>query len=288
MSQGPVILPGVYDAVTAKAAARAGAKGLYLSGAGVTNSQLGVPDIGLITLTEMARQAAYVCEASGLPVLSDADTGFGEVHNVARTVREMERVGIAGVHLEDQENPKRCGHLEGKHVVEPQDMVRKLRAAIQTRADRDFLIVARTDARAVEGLASAIDRAKRYVDAGADAVFPEALETEAEFAAFRQAVDVPLLANMTEFGKTPLISAARFAHLGYDVVIFPLTAFRVMLKAVTEAYDELMRHGTQAGLIDRMWTRRDIYDLLAYKTYEELDRGWAEGTDGDATSEETK
>lgn len=276
MASGPVVLPGVYSAISARAAFKAGAEGLYLSGAGVTNSLLAVPDIALISLTELAQQAAYAVQAApGLPVLSDADTGFGDVHNVARTVCEMERSGLAGIHLEDQLSPKRCGHLDGKSLIPVADMNAKIRAAIDSKTNSDFLIVARTDARGVEGLEASIERAKSYVDCGADAVFPEGLESEAEFESFRKAISVPLLANMTEFGKTPIIPAARFAALGYEMVIFPMTAFRVMLKSVFEAYRELLASGTQAGMLDRMKTRAELYDIIDYPSYSERDRRWA-------------
>lgn len=276
MAQGLVVLPGVYSAISAKAAASAGAEALYISGAGVTNSLLAVPDIALISLPELAQQAAYVVQAApGLPVISDADTGFGDAHNVARTVREMERSGLAGIHLEDQISPKRCGHLDGKGLVEAQDMSAKLRAASDSKTDPDFVIVARTDARGVEGLDQAIERAKSYVDAGADAVFPEGLESETEFEAFRKAVPVPLLANMTEFGKTPIIPASRFADLGYEMVIFPMTAFRVMLKAISEAYEELLRNGSQEALLSQMRTRAELYELIDYSGYVERDKKWS-------------
>jgi methylisocitrate lyase len=208
-------------------------------------------------------------------VLSDADTGFGDVHNVARTVVELEGAGLAGIHLEDQESPKRCGHLDGKTVVPAGEMAAKVRAAVDSKRNQDFLIVARTDARGVEGLESAIERARRYVESGADAVFPEGLESEAEFEAFRKAIAVPLLANMTEFGKTPIIPVSRFRELGYNLVIFPMTAFRVMLKAIGECYEELLKTGTQAGLLDRMRTRQELYDLIEYAAYDERDRRWA-------------
>lgn len=276
MARGLVVLPGVYDAITARAAHVAGADGLYLTGAGVTNSRLGMPDIALITLGEMADAAARVCQVAPLPVISDADTGYGETWNVARTVIEMERAGLAGIHLEDQVSPKRCGHLDGKQVIEPRAMAQKVRAAVDTKRDPAFLIVARTDARGVEGLEKAIERAKLYVDHGADAVFPEGLTSEEEFEAFRKALSVPLLANMTEFGKTPIIAASRFESLGYNLVIFPMTAFRVMLKAVTEAYAELLRTGTQAGLLDRMRTRDELYGLIEYDRYSARDQTWAE------------
>jgi len=275
MAEGTVVLPGVFNALSALSAAHAGAKGLYLSGAGVTNANLGVPDIALASLGEFAQTASAITAVTQLPVIADADTGFGEALNVRRTVIEMERAGLAGIHLEDQVSPKRCGHLDGKRVIERGEMASKLRAAVVSKADPSFLIVARTDARGVEGLPHALDRAKAYADAGADAIFPEGLESESEFEAFRAAVDIPLLANMTEFGKTPIIPAYRFEEMGYSLVIFPMTAFRVMLKALDETYTELMAKGTQAGIMDRMRTRSELYERLDYAAYDELDRSWS-------------
>lgn len=280
MEKGVVCLPGVFNAITAKAAHAAGAEALYLSGAGVTNALLAVPDIALLTLTEMAQQAAYVCQAAPVPVIADADTGYGETLNVARTVREMERAGLAGLHLEDQVSPKRCGHLDGKAVIPSKEMAKKIRAATASRRDPAFLIIARTDARGVEGLDSAIDRAKLYVDHGADAIFPEGLHSESEFEAFRKGVSAPLLANMTEFGKTPLLTLSDFGSLGYNLVIYPMTAFRVMLKAVTDAYKELLETGTQSGFLDSMQTRAELYDLIEYPAYEAQDRAWSNEVDG--------
>jgi methylisocitrate lyase len=268
-------MPGVFNGISAVSAHKAGARALYLSGAGITNATLGMPDIAVASLTEFAQQAAYVTQAAPVPVLADADTGFGEALQVARTVIEMERAGLAGIHLEDQQNPKRCGHLDGKSLEDPETMARKIRAAVDSKRDSSFLIVARTDARGVEGLEPAISRAKRYVDAGADAVFPEGLEGEREFEAFRTALDVPLLANMTEFGKTPLISAQVFEQLGYQMVIFPMTAFRVMLKSLDETYKELIQAGTQRGLMELMRTRAELYDRIDYAEYEALDQKWA-------------
>ncbi len=275
-----VVLPGVWGAISAKAAAAAGAEALYLSGAGVTNSLLAAPDIALLSLEEMARQARYVTQAVSLPVLADADTGYGDVHNVSRAVIELEQAGLAGIHIEDQESPKRCGHLDGKAVIPARDMAAKLAAAAESKRDASFLIVARTDARAVEGMEAAIERAKRYEGAGADAIFPEGLESEEEFAAFRSAVRAPLLANMTEFGKTPLIPVSRFRELGYNMVIFPMTAFRVMLKAAGEAYETLLREGSQTNLLPKMRTRAELYALLDYAAYEARDRTWAERAAG--------
>lgn len=276
MNATGVVLPGVYDAITARLATAAGFEGLYISGAGVTNSLLAVPDIGLVTLTEMARQAKYIADATPLPCLCDTDTGFGEAHNVMRTVREFEAAGLAGLHLEDQVSPKRCGHLDGKQVIPIAQMQQKIAAACEARTDPDFVIMARTDARSVEGIEAAVRRARAYVEAGADAVFPEGLEREEEFTIFRDALDVPLLANMTEFGKTPIIPAERFAALGYNLVIFPMTAFRVMLASVGEAYAELKRSGTQTELLDRMRTRQELYDLIDYASYDRLDRNLSE------------
>lgn len=273
---GAVLMPGVYDGISAVSALGAGAKALYLTGAGLTNSRLGVPDVALATLTEFAQTAAAVTAVTGLPVLSDADTGFGGAWNAYRTVQETERAGLAGIHLEDQMHPKRCGHLDGKSLVPAEEMAAKLRAAVEAKRDPSFVICARTDARGVEGLDAAIGRAKAYVDAGADAVFPEGLTSEKEFESFRAALPgVPLLANMTEFGKTPLIPFARFDELGYQMVIFPMTAFRLMLKALDEGYAELLATGTQAGMLDRMRTRKELYERIDYPGYDAADQRWA-------------
>lgn len=271
-----VILPGVYDAITARIAQKAGAEALYLSGAGVTNSLTALPDVGLLTLEEMARHAGYITSVTSIPVIADADTGYGEVLNVMRAVRELERAGLAGIHIEDQVSPKRCGHLEGKQVIEPEAMVAKIRSALRAREDPSFLIIARTDARGVLGLQDAIQRGRLYASAGADIIFPEGLESLEEFRAFREAVPGPLLANMTEFGKTPLITAEEFRSLGYNLVIFPMTAFRVMMKAVEEAYQTLLREGSQKSLISRMRTRQELYDLIEYEAYEAIDLQLAE------------
>jgi methylisocitrate lyase len=279
MARDIVLLPGVFNPISAIAAHKAGAQGLYISGAGLTNANLGVPDVALATLTEFAQQAAAICQVAPIPAICDADTGFGETFNVARTVIEMERAGLAGIHLEDQVSPKRCGHLEGKSVIAPADMAKKVRAAVDSKRDPSFLIVARTDAAAVEGVDSAIERAKLYCDHGADAIFPEGLTSEAEFEAFRRGVDRPLLANMTEFGKTPILPTERFRELGYNLVIFPMTAFRVMLEAISEAYEELLETGTQAGLIDRMRTRTELYELIEYEAYTKKDQGWSQSVE---------
>lgn len=281
MAAGTVVAPGVYDGLSAVSAVKAGATALYLSGGALTNALLGVPDIALATLTEFAAAAARITAVAGVPVLSDSDTGFGGATNTFRTVIEMERAGLAGIHLEDQFSPKRCGHLDGKSLVEATEMEAKLRAGVEARRDPSFVLCARTDARGVSGMADAIDRARRYVAAGADMVFPEGLAGEDEFAEFRAAVrDVPLLANMTEFGKTPLIPASRFAELGYALVIFPVTMMRAALRTLDDGYAELLATGTQAGLMDRLRTRKELYERIDYASYDEREARWSGPIDG--------
>ena len=259
-----VVMPGAFNAATARLAERAGFQAVYVSGAGLANATAGVPDIGLLTLTEVAQLAGYIANAVRIPALVDADTGFGGPQNVARAVQEFERAGLAGLHLEDQTFPKRCGHLAGKTLVPVEEMAANLRAGVQMRQDKDFLVVARTDARAVEGFDAAVRRAERYLKAGADAVFPEALESAKEFREFARRVRAPLLANMTEFGRSPLLSARQLAAMGYRMVIFPLTAFRVSMKSAEKCLRELKRRGTQRGWLARMQTRQELYDLLNY------------------------
>ncbi|MFD6969525.1 methylisocitrate lyase [Streptomyces sp. NPDC059949] len=265
-------MPGAVNPYSARLIQEAGFDGVYLSGA-VLAADLGLPDIGLTTATEVAARAQQITRTSDLPALVDADTGFGEPLNAARTVQLMEDAGLAGLHLEDQVNPKRCGHLDGKSVVPRDAMVRRVRAAAEARRDPDFLLMARTDARGVEGLGAAIDRAKAYVDAGADAVFPEALADEAEFEAFRRAVGVPLLANMTEFGKGPLLSARILEDLGYDIVIYPVTLFRLAMGAVEDGLRTIAREGTQESLLPRMQSRSRLYEVLGYGAYSAFDQG---------------
>lgn len=272
---GPVLMPGAFSPLTALAAAKQGAKAVYLSGGAITNNVLGLPDIALVTLDELAGVASRTCQVVPVPVLCDADTGFGDGWNVVRCVAEMERAGLAGIHIEDQVTSKRCGHLDGKELVPTAQMVAKLKAASGAKRDPSFVVVARTDARGVEGLESAVQRARAYVDAGADAVFPEGLISEEEFEQFREAVPGPLLANMTEFGKTPLISADRFGEFGYQMVIFPVTALRVMLKSVQAFYGDLMRTGTQAGWMADMVTRAELYDLIDYPEFTQRDVEWS-------------
>ena len=271
LAQGLVVAPGVFNALTAKMVERAGFQAAYLSGAGLTNAMTAIPDIGLLSMTELAQQTAYIVSATRLPLIVDADTGFGGPLSVARTVRELERAGAAGIQIEDQQDPKRCGHLAGKRLVPAETMAGKIRSAAKARKDPDLIIVARTDARGVEGLKAAIDRALRYRDAGADMIFPEALESAAEFSRFADRVRAPLMANMTEFGKSPYLSVREFDRLGYRLVIFPMTIFRVMMKSAETALRELKRTGTQRGLLGEMQTRKELYTLLEYEQYEKME-----------------
>ncbi|MFE5536944.1 methylisocitrate lyase [Streptomyces sp. NPDC056519] len=271
LSSGRLLrMPGAINPCSARLIQEAGFDGVYLSGA-VLAADLGLPDIGLTTSTEVAARAQQITRTTDLPALVDADTGFGEPLNAARTVQLMEDAGLAGLHLEDQVNPKRCGHLDGKALVPLDAMVRRVRAAVDARRDPDFLLMARTDARSVEGLEAAIDRAKAYVDAGADAIFPEALNGRAEFEAFRRAVDVPLLANMTEFGKGPLLSARTLEDLGFNLVIHPVTLFRLAMGAVEEGLRTIAEEGTQESLLPRMQTRSRLYEVLDYEAYTAFD-----------------
>ncbi|MFE3943817.1 methylisocitrate lyase [Streptomyces sp. NPDC059118] len=263
-------VPGALNPLSARLVQSTGFEAAYLSGA-VLAADLGLPDIGLTTSTEIAARAQQTTRATDLPVLIDCDTGFGEPMNAARTVQLMEDAGLAGLHLEDQVNPKRCGHLDGKAVVPREDMTRRIRAAVDARRDPGFLLMARTDARAVEGLDAAIDRAKAYVDAGADAVFPEALADEGEFEAFREAVPVPLLANMTEFGKGRLLDARTLENLGYDIALYPVTLLRLAMGAIEDGLRTLAAEGTQASLLPRMQTRSRLYELLGYEDYSAFD-----------------
>lgn len=280
-SAGTVLLPGAFNALSALAAYKQGAGAIYLSGGAITNALTGLPDIGLITLEEMSQTAARACQVAPVPMICDADTGFGGVWNVARTLIEMERAGLAGIHLEDQVSPKRCGHLDGKSVISSQEMQQKIKAAVEHKKDPSFVLIARTDAAAIEGIEGAVDRAKAYVDAGADAIFPEGLTSIEQFEIFRnELAGVPLLANMTEFGKTPLITHQEFASLGYQMVIFPVTSLRVMLKAIEEFYHDLLRDGTQKGWIERMRTRNELYDTLDYSEFNDKDAKWS--TDNDS------
>lgn len=263
-------MPGAFNPLSAKLIERKGFDGVYVSGA-VLSADLGLPDIGLTTLTEVAGRSRQIARATELPVIADADTGFGEPINLARTVQELEDAGVAGLHVEDQVNPKRCGHLDGKQVVDVDDAVRRVRAASTARRDPDFLVMARTDVRAVDGIDAAVDRARRFVDAGADAVFPEALTSLAEYETLRRAVDVPLLANMTEFGKTPLFTVTQLADVGVNLVIWPVSLLRMAMGAAERALDGLMAEGTLESQLPHMQHRADLYDLVDYAGYTAFD-----------------
>ncbi|HEX7805507.1 MAG TPA: methylisocitrate lyase [Cellulomonas sp.] len=265
-------LPGAFNPLSARLIQAKGFDGVYVSGA-VVAADLGLPDIGLTTATEVATRAGQIARMTDLPTLVDADTGFGEPMNVARTVQALEDAGVAGCHIEDQVNPKRCGHLDGKQVVDQLTALQRIRAAVEGRRDPDFLVMARTDVRAVRGLDAAIDRAKALVDAGADAIFPEALLGVAELETFRAAIDVPLLANMTEFGKGELLTATQLADLGYNIVIYPVTLLRLAMGAAEAGLDTILAEGTQASLLDRMQHRSALYDLVDYAGYGQFDSG---------------
>lgn len=258
------MLPGVPNAAIARQVERIGFDAVYVSGAGMANATAGVPDIGLLTLTEVVQLAGYIAKAVKIPAIVDADTGFGGLENVARTIHELEAAGLAGCHIEDQEFPKRCGHVTGKSLVDVDEMTGKIKAAAGARRDPDFMIIARTDARAVEDFDRTVDRAQRYIQAGADAIFPEALQSEEEFRDFASEIDVPLLANMTEFGKSPLLSFEDFVRFGYRLVIFPQSAFRVSMKASEKFLRALKESGTQKEWINKMQTRQELYELLDY------------------------
>ena len=263
-------LPGAFSPLVARIVQETGFDGVYISGAALS-ADLALPDIGLTTLSEVAARGGAIAQATDLPALIDADTGFGEPLNVARTTRVLEQAGLAGLHLEDQVNPKRCGHLDHKAVVSVPEMVARLRAAVDARTDPSFVICARTDARTVEGLSAAIDRAKAYVDAGADMIFAEAITDESELAAFRAGVDVPLLANMTEFGKSPLLDVATLERLGVNVVIYPVTTLRIAMGAVEAGLRTIAAEGTQSSVVPAMQTRARLYELLDYADYTQFD-----------------
>jgi methylisocitrate lyase len=267
---GLLRFPGAFNPLSARLIERKGFDGVYISGA-VLSADLGLPDIGLTTLTEVAGRARQIARMTDLPAIVDADTGFGEPMNVARTVQEMEDAGLAGLHIEDQVNPKRCGHLDGKQVVDEHTALQRIRAAVDARRDPNFLIMARTDIRAVDGLQAAIDRAKALVDAGAEAIFPEAMTGLDEFAAVRAAVDVPLLANMTEFGKSELFTVQQLADVGMNLVIWPVSLLRLAMGAAMQGLDELNERGSFAGALDRMQHRAELYDLIDYEGYNRFD-----------------
>ena len=262
--------PGAFNPLSARLIERKGFEGVYISGA-VLSADLGLPDIGLTTLTEVAGRGGQIARMTELPAIIDADTGFGEPMNVARTIQTLEDAGLSGAHIEDQINPKRCGHLDGKAVVDEGTAIKRIRAAVDARRDSNFLIMARTDIRAVEGMDAAIARAKALVDAGADAIFPEAMRTLEEFAAVRAAVEVPILANMTEFGKSELFSSAQLADVGVNIVIWPVSLLRIAMGAAGRALDTLIDDGHLTSRLGEMQHRADLYDLIDYEQYSHFD-----------------
>jgi methylisocitrate lyase len=264
--------PGSWSALVSMAIEAQGFEGVYISGS-VLSNDLGYPDIGLTTLTEVAQRGRQIARTTKLPSLIDIDTGFGEPMSATRIVQELIDFGISGCHIEDQVSPKRCGHLDGKLLITREDMVRKVAAAARgKRLDEDFLLVARTDSRATEGLDRAVERSKAYIDAGADCIFIEALENEKEFEAFRKAIQAPLLANMTEFGKSKLLTYDQLSNLGYNIVIYPVTTFRLAMKATIDGLAEIKANGTQEGLLNKMQSRQELYVLSRYEEYGSFDQ----------------
>jgi methylisocitrate lyase len=265
----PLQIVGTINAYTARLAEKAGHRAIYLSGAGVANASFGLPDLAMTTLNDVCEDVRRIAGATDLPLLVDADTGWGSAFMIARTISEMSRAGAAGCHLEDQVGVKRCGHRPGKALVEPGEMCDRLKAAVDGRSDASFVIMARTDAHAVEGQQAAIDRAVSYVEAGADMIFAEALTTLDEYRQFVKAVEVPVLANLTEFGRTPLFTVDELAAAGIAMTLYPLSAFRAMSKAALEVYSAIRSDGTQQAVVDRMQTRMELYDVLGYQAYED-------------------
>ena len=276
----PLQVVGAINAYSALLAQHCGFRALYLSGAGVANASFGLPDLGITSLNDVAEDCRRITGASSLPLLVDADTGWGGAFNIARTVRDLTRAGAAGLHLEDQVQAKRCGHRPGKALVSPEEMVDRLRAAVDARVDDQFVIMARTDAHAIEGQSAAVDRATRYVEAGADMLFAEALATLNEYREFVRAVRVPVLANITEFGKTPLFTTRELAEAGVRLALYPLSAFRAGAQAALHVYRTLRERGTQIDMLDTMQTRAELYEMLGYHEYEKkLDELFSRATE---------
>ena len=263
-----VLTPGVFSPLIAMMAEKKGFKSMYFSGAAFS-AMKGIPDIGIFTFQELFDAVIEITKMSNLPLIVDVDTGFGEVINVTRTVSDLESIGVAAIQIEDQLFPKRCGHLEGKEIIEANEFAKKIYAA--KSVSKDMLVIARTDAKAVEGFYSAIERAKLYKDAGADIIFPEALETEEEFKLFAESVNGDMLANMTEFGKTPYYPAEKFADMGYKIIIYPVSSLRTALNAISDLFDEIMETGTQVKFVEDMLTRKDLYNLINYDSYVKMD-----------------
>ncbi|MDN5346929.1 MAG: methylisocitrate lyase [Clostridia bacterium] len=269
--EGIIVLPGAFDAFSARLIQQKGFPAVYMSGSGTAAALLGLPDVGLITMTEMVFNARAIARAVEIPVICDADTGYGNALNVVRCVQEFEQAGVAGIQIEDQVFPKKCGHMEGKQVITKEEMVRKIKAALEARKDPNFVIIARTDARSVLGLGEAISRCQAYLEAGADIIFPEALQSREELALVAREVPGPLVANMTEGGKTPLLTAAELAAMGYKIALFPSATLRVAHKAMADFLKDLKETGTQIGWLDRMQSRQDLYDLVGLPKVNELE-----------------
>lgn len=265
----PLQIVGTINAYTAMMAEKVGHKALYLSGAGVANASFGLPDLGMTSLNDVCEDIRRITGASDLPLLVDADTGWGGAFNIARTVKEMTRAGAAGFHIEDQVAQKRCGHRPNKEIVTQEEMVDRVKAAVDARIDDQFLIMARTDALQQQGLEAAIERAQACVEAGADAIFAEAVHTLDQYKAFTDALDVPVLANITEFGATPLFNKQELAAVGVEIVLYPLSAFRAMNKAALNVYNSILEHGDQKAVVDDMQTRAELYDFLNYHDFEQ-------------------
>ena len=278
VADSTIQVPGAFNALTGRLIQEAGYDAAYLSGAAFSAGSLALPDVGLFSLSELVQHTAALTRRLDIPVIVDADTGFGATMNVERTIVELEAAGAAAIQLEDQAFPKRCGHLSGKSLIDADEMCAKLRAAAAARADQDLVILARTDARGVTNIDDAIERAKRYLDAGADWIFPEALADAGEFERFADAVEAPLVANMTEFGKSPLLTLEELAQLGYAAVLYPVTLLRVAMKAVEAALAVIAADGTQRELVDLMQTRQELYDLIEYSGYEARDRAYFSGS----------
>lgn len=267
--ESPLQVMGAITAYAALMAKRTGYKALYLSGGGVAANSLGMPDLGISTMEDVLTDARRIVDATGMPLLVDIDTGWGGAFNIARTIRSFERIGVAAVHMEDQVGQKRCGHRPGKEVVSLQEMTDRVKAAVDARTDASFVLMARTDAAAVEGLDAAIERAVAYVEAGADMIFPEAMSSLADYRKFKAAVKVPILANLTEFGSTPFYTTDELREVGVDIALYCCGAYRAMNKAALNFYEIVRREGTQKNIIDTLQTRAELYDFLNYHSYED-------------------
>jgi methylisocitrate lyase len=271
---GIIMMPGAFNAISAQLIQQQGFQAAYITGAGLINGMTGYPDIDMLSMAEVSQFAGYITDSVNIPCICDADTGYGDVLQVRRTVEQFEKAGLAGLHLEDQVSPKRCGHLDGKTVISVEAMQAKIAAAIEARQSPDFLIIARVDSKSVHGFEDALYRAKAYKEAGADMIFPEAMESQADFATMSRSVDIPMMANMTEFGKSPYLSASDFEALGYKIVIYPMTLFRTAMFAMEGLLKDLKQTGSQRAWLDKMQTRHQLYDLLDYERYNTVDASY--------------